>query len=90
MAVYGDHSDNTQVGVLWDRNLAYMRSVFSDSQLNRFTAYWQTQPSWLYNGSMKIEVSNNQYTFSDSSKDFREQLARFILQWNLEKQFKSH
>lgn len=89
MALYADHSDSTQVGVLWDRNLAYMRSVFSDSQLNRFNVYWQTQPSWLDNGSLKFEVMNNQYTFSDSSRDYREQVARFVLQWNLEKQSKS-
>lgn len=89
MAVYGDHSDNTQVGILWDRNLAYMRSVFSDSQLNRFNAYLQVRPSWLDNGSIKFEVINNQYTFSDSTKDYREQVARIVLQWNLEKQSKA-
>ncbi len=89
MAITADHADSSQVGVSWDRNLAYMRSVFSDSQLNRFNAYWQTKPSWLDNGLIKLEVSNNQYTFSDNSRDYREQLVRCILQWNFEKQSRS-
>jgi hypothetical protein len=88
LAIYGDHSDNTQIGVLWDRNLAYMRNVFSDSQLNRFNAYWETKPAWLENGSLKFEILNNQYSFSDSSRDYREQIARVVLQWNFEKQSK--
>jgi hypothetical protein len=88
MAIYGDRNDNSQIGVQWDRNLAYMRSVFSDSQLNRFNAYWQLQPAWLDNGSLKFELLNSQYIFSDSNRDYREKIARVVLQWNFEKQSK--
>lgn len=88
MAVTADSNDNSQLGVTWDRNLAYMRNVSSDSQLNRFNVYWQMRPSWLDNGSLKVEASSNQYLFSDSGRDYREQLVRCILQWNFEKQSK--
>ncbi len=88
-AITAEKDNNTQLGMLWDRNLAYMRSVFSDSRLTRFTTFMQFQPSWLDNGIVKFEATSNQYTFSDASRDYREKIGRVILQWNLEKQIKN-
>lgn len=77
--------DGTLVGGFYEYTTADLLVANSDNRHNRASLYWQTRPTWLKNGSLKFEVSDFLHTFTqDASRDYREQIAKVSLLWNLE------
>lgn len=77
-----------QAGGSYDYNSTNVRTVNGDARLNRAMLFWQTAPAWLNGGTLRFESSDNIYKFEDSSRDYREQIARVVIQWALERPVK--
>lgn len=53
----------------------------SDSDRQRYAIFWQARPAWLSNGTNRLELSWNEYDFSDSSQDYEETIIKYSLQY---------
>ncbi len=79
------HPDTTELGLSYDLGNNSMTVIGNSSRQNRATLYWQRRPAILGGGSIKAEASVNDYSFEDSTRNYREQLLRLVINWTLEK-----
>ena len=83
--VNASNGAGSQAGGSYDYNSTNVRTINGDARLNRAMLFWQTAPAWLNGGTLRFETSDNIYKFEDSSRDYREQIARVVMQWALER-----
>jgi len=79
------HPDSTEIGVSCDLGNNYVTVANSSSRQNRAMVYWSKRPQYLRGGSVRAEASINDYKFDDATRNYREELLRVVLNWNLGK-----
>lgn len=84
LALTAEGNAGTQFGASVDYGNNRLTIANASSRVDRYMLFWQTQPSWTGGGLLRAELANNNYQFDDASKNFRENLVRMVLNWNLE------
>jgi hypothetical protein len=73
------------IGGFYEYGMADLIAATADNRYNRAGLFWQISPAWLKDGSLRFELSDFQYTFTqDASRDYREQIAKVSLRWDFE------
>jgi hypothetical protein len=85
LSLTASHPDSTELGASYDLGNNSVTVVGSSSRQNRSMLYWSQRPQVLGGGSVRAEASVNDYTFADPTRNYREQLLRLVVNWNLEK-----
>lgn len=85
LSVVASHPDSTEIGASYDLGNNSITVVNSSSRQNRAMVYWSQRPPLLNGGSVRAEGSINDYQFDDLTRNYREQLLRLVVNWNLEK-----
>ena len=85
LSLTASHPDSTELGASYDLGNNSVTVIGSSSRQNRAMLYWSQRPQLLGGGSVRAEASMNDYTFADPTRNYREQLLRLVVNWNLEK-----
>lgn len=79
------HPNTIEWGLSYDLGDNNATIVGNTSHQNRAMLYWSRRPQVLGGGSIRAEASLNDYRFDDTTRNYREQLLRMVVNWNLEK-----
>ncbi|MDD5296466.1 MAG: hypothetical protein PHU46_06090 [Rhodocyclaceae bacterium] len=85
LSLVASHPDSTELGASYDLGNNSVTVIGSSSSQNRAMLYWSHRPQVLGGGSVRAEASINDYRFDDTTRNYREQLLRVVVNWNLEK-----
>jgi hypothetical protein len=85
LALVATNPDSTELGANYDLGSNSVTVIGSSSRQNRAMLYWSRRPQVLQGGSVRIELSVNDYRFDDFTRNYREKLLRAVVNWNLEK-----
>ncbi len=89
LAVTADRGNGTVVGASLERNSADLVAALADNRHLRGSIYWQSKPTWLKDGSMKVEYADFVHSFTENAlNDYRERILKLTLVWNFQKEVK--
>ena len=62
-----------------------LSALGNDSTRTKLGAYCEVRPEWFKNGSIRLEGAKNHFIFDDKSKDYREDIVKFMFRYSFEK-----
>ncbi|MBV5345497.1 MAG: hypothetical protein JZU63_08210 [Rhodoferax sp.] len=89
LALNADRGNGTVFGASLERNAADLVAALADNRHLRASVYWQSKPTWLKDGSMKLEYADFVHSFTENAlNDYRERVLKLTLVWNFQKEAK--
>jgi hypothetical protein len=72
------------VSLTFDHNESSTPVAGSNTRVGRWVASWETRPTWLKRGALRLELATNDYRFGNAAGNYRERLGRIVATWPLD------
>jgi hypothetical protein len=84
LGLLAEHAPGQLFSLTYDHNDSSTPTAGSNTRVGRWVASWETRPTWLKRGALRLELATNEYRFGNAAGNYRERLGRIVATWPLD------